>query len=108
VDPVPDPLLLRKSGRAGNRTRDLWMCSQKLLTTRPQRQFLNIRLKFFFSGVSIVCLKHFEGESSLDMDVDRSSSCQRHYIIISVNDRNSNQYTRTTNLVTHTGLIFPP
>jgi hypothetical protein len=28
VDPVPDPLLLRKSGGAGNRT----------LTTRPQRQ----------------------------------------------------------------------
>jgi hypothetical protein len=27
VDPVPDPLLLRKSGSAGNRT---WICSQKL------------------------------------------------------------------------------
>jgi hypothetical protein len=26
VDPVPDPLLLRKSGSAGNRTRDLWIC----------------------------------------------------------------------------------
>jgi hypothetical protein len=30
VDPVPDPLLLRKSGSAENRTRDLWICSQKL------------------------------------------------------------------------------
>jgi hypothetical protein len=32
VDPVPDPLFLRKSGRAGNRnrTRNLWICSQKL------------------------------------------------------------------------------
>jgi hypothetical protein len=30
VNPVPDPLLLRKSGRAENRTRDLWICSQKL------------------------------------------------------------------------------
>jgi hypothetical protein len=30
VDPVPDPLLLRKSGSAGNRTRVLWICSQKL------------------------------------------------------------------------------
>jgi hypothetical protein len=29
-DPVPDPLRLRKSGRAGNQTRDLWICSQKL------------------------------------------------------------------------------
>jgi hypothetical protein len=28
VDPVPD--LLRKSGSAGNRTRDLWICSQEL------------------------------------------------------------------------------
>jgi hypothetical protein len=30
VDSVPDPLLLRKSGIAGNRTRDLWICSKEL------------------------------------------------------------------------------
>jgi hypothetical protein len=30
VDPVPDPLLLRKSGSPGNRTRYLWNCSQEL------------------------------------------------------------------------------
>jgi hypothetical protein len=30
VDPVPDALLLRKPGSAGNGTRDLWICSQKL------------------------------------------------------------------------------
>jgi hypothetical protein len=30
VDPVLDPLLLRKCGSAGNRTRDLWICSQEL------------------------------------------------------------------------------
>jgi hypothetical protein len=30
VDRVPDPLLFRKSGRAGNRTQDLWICSQEL------------------------------------------------------------------------------
>jgi hypothetical protein len=29
VDPVPDPLLLRKSGSAGNRNQDLWICSQE-------------------------------------------------------------------------------
>jgi hypothetical protein len=29
VDPIPDPLLLRKSGRAGNRTWGLWIHSQK-------------------------------------------------------------------------------
>jgi hypothetical protein len=35
VDPVPDPLLLRKSGSARNRTLHL---SQELLTTRPKKQ----------------------------------------------------------------------
>jgi hypothetical protein len=30
MDPVPDPLLLRKSGRPENRTRGLWICSQEL------------------------------------------------------------------------------
>ena len=30
MNPVPDPLLLRKSGSAENRTRDLCICSQKL------------------------------------------------------------------------------
>jgi hypothetical protein len=29
VDPVPDPLLLRKSGSAGNRTRDLCLKHDK-------------------------------------------------------------------------------
>jgi hypothetical protein len=32
LDPVPDPALLRKSIRAGNRTRNLWLCSQELLS----------------------------------------------------------------------------
>jgi hypothetical protein len=26
----PDPLLLRKSGSAGNQTQDFWVCSQEL------------------------------------------------------------------------------
>jgi hypothetical protein len=30
VDPVPDPLLFRKSGSTGNRTWDLWVCSQEV------------------------------------------------------------------------------
>jgi hypothetical protein len=30
VDPVPDPLFLRKPDSAGNRTWNLWICSQKL------------------------------------------------------------------------------
>jgi hypothetical protein len=31
VYPVPDPLLLGKSGRSGNRTRGLWVSSQKII-----------------------------------------------------------------------------
>jgi hypothetical protein len=30
VDPIPDPLLIRKSGCAGNQTQDLYVCSQEL------------------------------------------------------------------------------
>jgi hypothetical protein len=43
VDLVPDPLLLRNSGSAGNRTRDLWICSQWLwpLDHRDGQFFLN-------------------------------------------------------------------
>jgi hypothetical protein len=38
VNPVPDPLLLRKYGSARNQTRDLCICSQELWP--PQRQSL--------------------------------------------------------------------
>jgi hypothetical protein len=42
MDPVPDPLLLRKSGRAGNRTRDLWISSQKLWPLDHRGDILDI------------------------------------------------------------------
>ena len=58
MDPVPDPLLLRKSGSAGDRTRDLCICSQKLLPldhrggpkiitqyTKDQLWFLDVLIK---------------------------------------------------------------
>jgi hypothetical protein len=35
VDLVPDPLLLRKSGSTGNRTRGLWVISQTAFTPGP-------------------------------------------------------------------------
>jgi hypothetical protein len=38
VDPVPDPLLLRKSGSAGNRTQDLWVSSQELKIVELNRK----------------------------------------------------------------------
>jgi hypothetical protein len=56
VDPVPDPLLLRKSASAGNRTRDLWICSQELwpLAHRgglelTQNDFIQIAIIYFES-----------------------------------------------------------
>jgi hypothetical protein len=47
VDPVPDPLLLGKSGGAGNRTRDLLICSQELwpLDHRDGREAETIQLQ---------------------------------------------------------------
>jgi len=54
VDPVPDPLLLKKSGSAGNRTRDLCICSQKLwpLDHRGGPIISNI-IKNYFNGWNI-------------------------------------------------------
>jgi hypothetical protein len=48
VDPVPDPLLLWKSGSTGNRTRDFWICSQELwpLDHRGGHLFVHTVLKF--------------------------------------------------------------
>jgi hypothetical protein len=43
VDPVPDPLLLRKSGSAGNRTRTLDL-KAGTLTTRPQKRSIIIAI----------------------------------------------------------------
>jgi hypothetical protein len=54
VDPVPDPLLLRKSGSAGNRIRDLWTCSEELwpLDHRGGPDLIipvyNVRIMFMF------------------------------------------------------------
>jgi hypothetical protein len=38
-DHVPDPLLVRKSGSAENRTRDLWVSSHQLHPMSPKIQF---------------------------------------------------------------------
>jgi hypothetical protein len=50
VDPIPDTLLLRKSGSAGNRT----------LTTRPQRRFNTI---FFLILTFIKMIKRVKGRT---------------------------------------------
>jgi len=45
VDPVPDPLLLRKSGRAGNRTRDLFLLYKYYVQSYPLSEVTNISYK---------------------------------------------------------------
>jgi hypothetical protein len=48
VDPVPDPLLLRKSGNDWNRNPDLWICSQELWSLdRRNGAKTNNRLRYF-------------------------------------------------------------
>jgi hypothetical protein len=63
VDPVPDPLLLRKSGSAGNLTRDLWICSQKLwsLDNRGGQKEMSTNVKLNIELLLLlesVCCKH--------------------------------------------------
>jgi hypothetical protein len=44
VDPVLDPLLVRISGRSGNRTRNLWICSQKLWSLDHRGKYISADL----------------------------------------------------------------
>jgi len=55
VNPVPDPLLLRKSGSAGNRTRDLCICSQKLWPLDHRGGPNGSLVTFFQSDVKLLC-----------------------------------------------------
>jgi hypothetical protein len=50
VDPVPDPLRLRTFGSAGNRTRDLWICSQELLPLYHRGGFFSSCNDVFWKG----------------------------------------------------------
>jgi hypothetical protein len=59
VDPVPDPLLLRKSGSAGNQTQDLWTCSQKLWP--PDHRGGSPKLLIFY----FICCSFNDAVSSL-------------------------------------------
>jgi hypothetical protein len=51
VDPVPDPLLLGKSSRAGNRTRELWSCSQELWSLDHRGLEMSILIASFERGL---------------------------------------------------------
>jgi hypothetical protein len=67
VDPVPYPLLVRKSGSARNRTSDLWIFSQELLTTRPQMRSTFFCLMFKSAASS---RKLWGGSQTLEVSYD--------------------------------------
>jgi hypothetical protein len=76
VDPVPDPLLLRKCGSATNRTRDLCVSSQelRLLDHRGGRQLVRsnfIPVSVASSGLfdNAVCLFSFSMSSAASRKV---------------------------------------
>ena len=72
MDPVPDPLLHRKSGSAGNRTRDLCICSQKLCPLDHRGGLLHLELLLFtqsfcFTGLKLYALwTSFESRTTLE------------------------------------------
>ena len=75
MDPVPDPLLLRKSGSAGDRTRDLCICSQKLrpLDHRGCRRYLYVPIHH-----NLYTLKNFTN-SNIKQDVMGKGRQERGY-----------------------------
>jgi hypothetical protein len=74
--PVPDPLLLIKSGSTGNRTRDLWNCS----TENSERRItiFNVRSSVF-SQNSKPC-KHFQAKFTLVRLLSCMSTVMNYYI----------------------------
>jgi hypothetical protein len=44
VDPVPDPLLLRKSGSAGNRTQTFGSVARNLTTRSQQNKIVSLNI----------------------------------------------------------------
>jgi hypothetical protein len=56
VDPVPDPLLLRKFGSAGNRSGDLWICSQEfwLLDHRADLEYIIVLTKSIYRWMHLL------------------------------------------------------
>ena len=71
MDPVPDPLLLRKSGSAGDRTRDLCICSQ------------NTYLKFALVGermlLPLCCVRSIAESSSIPSNTASHSATAAIY-----------------------------
>jgi len=93
VDPVPDPLLLRKSGSAGDRTRDLCICSQKLWpldhrggqvpqdTTQKQTDGMRCEVVWWMCAGRRCGLRelHHQGRS-----FSRDCNARRSYLVVGV------------------------
>jgi hypothetical protein len=58
VDPVPHPLLLRKSGSAGNRTQDFSICTQKLWPLDHRGGRIHIHM-YLFIYIYVICISIF-------------------------------------------------
>jgi hypothetical protein len=64
VDPVPDPLLHRKSGSPRNRIRNLWICSHGLWPLDHRGSATSYDTLWYLSGRNIVPPKGFKRAST--------------------------------------------
>jgi hypothetical protein len=80
VDPVPDPLLLRKSGSAENQTRNLWIYSQELwpLDHRCGMFTYEIIMQEIYFYVDIYILWHITPCSLWKANQQFGGTCRLH------------------------------
>jgi hypothetical protein len=74
VDPVPGSVLFRKSGSAGNRTRDLWICSHELWPLDYRRIVCSWAKATEFSLVYTNCTKFYHYHKALQHYIKIHSS----------------------------------
>jgi hypothetical protein len=101
VDPVPDPLLLRKSGSAGDRTRDLCICSQKLCPLDHRGGLLVVK-KGKLEETANTKFLGSQTDNHINWKIRLSAACRA----ISVTITPSYQFTVFTFTVIKYGLIF--
>jgi hypothetical protein len=72
MGPVPDSLLLRKCGMAGNRIRDFYICKLAAMTTRPQKRVHHSIVTFSSSeryAGNLRCILDTSKENSVRLEV---------------------------------------
>jgi hypothetical protein len=66
MEPATDPLLLKKSGGAGNRNRDLWICSQELCPLQTANEMF---LPFFSASLTTeIITAHYNTMCNMDTE----------------------------------------